>query len=113
MVFGPKDLTCPLCQKQFEAWCADFILTQDCICDECLQVLWPLEGEALRAEIALRLVSIPGWKDYPAEKQASYIQGMQDALRYLHQGSQNAEQIIARRKGEIFPWRPSKPIPEN
>ncbi|MBN2549276.1 MAG: hypothetical protein JXB15_08970 [Anaerolineales bacterium] len=107
-MFGPKDLTCPLCQKQFEAWCGDLILVFDSLCDECLLALWPLEGEALRAEIALRLTSTPGWDAFPVEKQASYIQGLYDAFAYLHQHHQNTDQIISRRKGEFLPPWASK-----
>jgi hypothetical protein len=50
-----RDLDCILCQRHFTRFCADLILPENLICDECLAELCQLEGDELRKRVSQRL----------------------------------------------------------
>lgn len=51
-IMAVREFECTLCQQQFSRMCADFLLPEDLVCDECLAELAPLEGHKLRERIA-------------------------------------------------------------
>jgi len=61
---------CVLCGERFTLLCADFIVQESLICDACLAALWPLEGAALREDIAARLAA----RDAEADRRADEVQ---------------------------------------
>lgn len=50
-----RDLECILCQRHFTRFCADLILPENQVCDECLEELSPLTGDELRQGVSQRL----------------------------------------------------------
>ncbi len=52
---APREFDCLICQRHFTRFCADMILPEYSICDQCLAELRPLEGDELRRRVSQRL----------------------------------------------------------
>jgi hypothetical protein len=50
-----RSFECILCQRHFTRFCADLILTEDLICDDCLGELRQMEEDELRKHVSQRL----------------------------------------------------------
>ena len=46
-VMGFRDFECTVCQRHFDMLSGDLMVPGPSICDECLKVLWELEGDGL------------------------------------------------------------------
>lgn len=67
---APREFDCLICQHHFTRFCADMILPEYSICDQCLAELRPLEGDELRKRVSRRL----------AERGARQDKGFEDEI---------------------------------
>jgi len=79
-----RDFECTLCQVRFSMMSGDFFIPEPDICDECLVVVWALDGEALADHVAQCLA---GRDVFPVSSVVQYIQRQKG-------GSASAEAVI-------------------
>jgi len=69
-ILALREFECTLCQQHFTLLSGDLILPGPRICDECLKVLWELEGDALEKHISERL----GMASKDGERPESHVE---------------------------------------
>jgi hypothetical protein len=100
-ILALREFECTLCQQHFTLLSGDLILPGPRVCDECLQVLWELEGDALEKHISesLRKASHDGERlESHIEKQALVNSTVQHIQWHKEQWRSAEEAIQARER---------------
>lgn len=100
-ILALREFECTLCQQRFTLLSGDLILPGPRVCDECLSVLWELEGDALEKRISESLTKASQDKECPeshTEKQALVDSTVQHIQWHKEQWSSVEEAIQDRER---------------
>lgn len=91
-IMALREFNCTLCPKTFEKMSPDLVIPGPDLCDDCLQQVWQMDGDALTAFVTEHL---PEDAKFTVEKIVQHTQ-------MIRQNSDSAEQAIQNRKSMLM-----------
>jgi len=101
-ILALREFECTLCQQHFTLLSGDLILPGPRTCDECLRVLWELEGDTLEKQVSENLSKASQDEERlesHTEKQALVNSTVQH-IRWLKEQWSSVEEAIQNRERE-------------
>ena len=101
-ILALREFECTLCQQRFILLSGDLILPLPRICDECLEVLWELEGDALEKHISESLGNASKDRECPELRieNQELVNGTVRHIQWLKEQWSSAEEAIQDRERE-------------
>ena len=101
-ILALREFECTLCQQRFTLLSGDLVPPGTRICDECLKVLWELEGDALENHISESLGKASRDRECPEShiQNQTLVNSTVHHLKWLKEQCSSVEEAIQDRERE-------------